>query len=131
MGDATATRSAVSCPRTVPPMALGASTYRSSGRAVADQEAPDAVVHPAQHVVDGVPELPHSPDEPGPRRALAGLGQGAHIPLLAGPDEQRHLGAGVRPDPGHLGQLGADTGTEVSLFVGPREEWDVGALAQS
>jgi hypothetical protein len=27
--------------------------------------------------------------------------------------------------------LGADHGVEVSLFVGPREEWDVGSLAQS
>ena len=37
MGDATVTRSAASCPRTIPPIALGASTYRSSGRVVADR----------------------------------------------------------------------------------------------
>ena len=30
-----------------------------------------------------------------------------------------------------MAQLGADHGIEVSLFVGPREEWDVGSLAQS
>src|SRR5215471_20475536 len=30
-----------------------------------------------------------------------------------------------------MARIGADTGIEVSLFVGPREEWDVGALAQS
>ena len=27
--------------------------------------------------------------------------------------------------------IGADHGLEVSLFVGPREEWDIGSLAQS
>jgi hypothetical protein len=30
-----------------------------------------------------------------------------------------------------LAAIGADHGLEVSLFVGPREEWDVGSLAQS
>ena len=30
-----------------------------------------------------------------------------------------------------MARLGADHGIEVSLFVGPREEWDVGSLAQS
>jgi len=30
-----------------------------------------------------------------------------------------------------MARLGADHGIEVSLFVGPREEWDVGRLAQS
>ena len=30
-----------------------------------------------------------------------------------------------------MARIGADNGTEVSLFVGPREEWDVGSLAQS
>jgi hypothetical protein len=30
-----------------------------------------------------------------------------------------------------MAQIGADTGIEVSLFIGPREEWDVGGLAQS
>jgi hypothetical protein len=30
-----------------------------------------------------------------------------------------------------MARIGADCGIEVSLFVGPREEWDVGSLAQS
>src|SRR5436190_7163724 len=30
-----------------------------------------------------------------------------------------------------MARMGADSGIEVSLFVGPREEWDVGSLAQS
>ena len=30
-----------------------------------------------------------------------------------------------------MARIGADNGTEVSLFVGPREEWDIGGLAQS
>jgi len=30
-----------------------------------------------------------------------------------------------------MARIGADSGIEVSLFIGPREEWDVGALAQS
>jgi hypothetical protein len=30
-----------------------------------------------------------------------------------------------------LSAIGADHGLEVSLFVGPREEWDIGSLAQS
>jgi hypothetical protein len=30
-----------------------------------------------------------------------------------------------------MARLGADHGLEVSLFVGPREEWDIGSLAQS
>ena len=30
-----------------------------------------------------------------------------------------------------MAQIGADHGIEVSLFIGPREEWDVGSLAQS
>jgi hypothetical protein len=30
-----------------------------------------------------------------------------------------------------MARIGADTGIEVSLFVGPREEWDVGSVAQS
>jgi hypothetical protein len=30
-----------------------------------------------------------------------------------------------------MARIGADHGIEVSLFVGPREEWDVGSLAQS
>jgi len=30
-----------------------------------------------------------------------------------------------------MARLGADHGIEVSLFVGPREEWDIGSLAQS
>jgi hypothetical protein len=30
-----------------------------------------------------------------------------------------------------MARIGADAGIEVSLFIGPREEWDVGGLAQS
>src|SRR5215469_1330187 len=30
-----------------------------------------------------------------------------------------------------MARIAADHGIEVSLFVGPREEWDVGGLAQS
>jgi hypothetical protein len=30
-----------------------------------------------------------------------------------------------------MARIGADTGIEVSLFIGPREEWDIGGLAQS
>jgi hypothetical protein len=30
-----------------------------------------------------------------------------------------------------MARIGADTGTEVSLFVGPREEWDIGRSAQA
>jgi Peptidase family U32 len=30
-----------------------------------------------------------------------------------------------------MARIGADTGIEVSLFIGPREEWDVGSVAQS
>jgi hypothetical protein len=30
-----------------------------------------------------------------------------------------------------MATLGADHGLEISLFVGPREEWDIGSLAQS
>ncbi len=30
-----------------------------------------------------------------------------------------------------MAALGADHGLEISLFVGPREEWDIGSLAQS
>jgi len=30
-----------------------------------------------------------------------------------------------------MARMGADSGIEVSLFVGPREEWDVGRLAES
>jgi hypothetical protein len=30
-----------------------------------------------------------------------------------------------------MARIGADNGIEVSLFIGPREEWDVGGLAQS
>ncbi len=29
-----------------------------------------------------------------------------------------------------MARIGADSGIEVSLFIGPREEWDVGALAE-
>ena len=30
-----------------------------------------------------------------------------------------------------MAKVGADSGIEVSLFIGPREEWDVGSVAQS
>ncbi|MHB8345159.1 MAG: hypothetical protein ACYDED_13085 [Ferrimicrobium sp.] len=30
-----------------------------------------------------------------------------------------------------MARIGADSGLEVSLFVGPREEWDIGSLARS
>lgn len=30
-----------------------------------------------------------------------------------------------------MARIGADSGIEVSLFIGPREEWDIGGLAQS
>jgi hypothetical protein len=30
-----------------------------------------------------------------------------------------------------MAKIGADSGIEVSLFIGPREEWDVGSIAQS
>jgi hypothetical protein len=30
-----------------------------------------------------------------------------------------------------MARIGADNGLEVSLFIGPREEWDVGSVAQS
>lgn len=30
-----------------------------------------------------------------------------------------------------MARIGADSGLEISLFIGPREEWDVGGLAQS
>ena len=30
-----------------------------------------------------------------------------------------------------MARIGADTGIEVSLFVGPREEWDIGRAAAS
>ena len=34
-------------------------------------------------------------------------------------------------DLAEMARIGADAGIEVSLFVGPREEWDVGGLARS
>ena len=35
------------------------------------------------------------------------------------------------PELAEMARIGADNGIEVSLFVGPREEWDVGSVAQS
>jgi hypothetical protein len=35
------------------------------------------------------------------------------------------------PELGEMARMGADNGLEVSLFIGPREEWDIGSVAQS
>ncbi|HET9897305.1 MAG TPA: hypothetical protein VFQ44_20425 [Streptosporangiaceae bacterium] len=91
--------------------------------------------------------------EPAAEPSMARFPDGAHyrieIPSVEGPavmtavvDEAARLGVTVnRVSQGsgamllsaielaELAAIGAETGTEVSLFVGPREEWDIGRAA--
>jgi hypothetical protein len=93
--------------------------------------------------------------EPGAAPSAARFPDGAHfrieIPSVEGPEVLRAIieqaaAAGVtvnRVSQGsgamllsaaelaEMAQLGADNGIEVSLFVGPREEWDIGRAAHS
>src|SRR6266516_1076897 len=70
----------------------------------------------------------------------SGDGAGAEVRAVSGADvlARRGISPELAPAPserrfpdGAHDRIGADSGIEVSLFIGPREEWDVGALAQS
>ena len=54
---------------------------------------------------------------------------GGHHGQPGVPGQRRH--AAVRGRARRDGRIGADTGIEVSLFVGPREEWDIGSARPS
>jgi hypothetical protein len=93
--------------------------------------------------------------EPAPPPATLRFPDGAHfrieIPSVEGPDVLRAVvdqaaaegitvnrvsqGSGAMllsaAELAEMARIAADHGIEVSLFVGPREEWDVGSLAQS
>jgi len=93
--------------------------------------------------------------EPVPAPATLRFPDGAHfrieIPSVEGPDVLRAVvdqaaaegitinrvsqGSGAMllsaAELAEMARIAADHGIEVSLFVGPREEWDVGSLAQS
>jgi len=93
--------------------------------------------------------------EPTPRPSAARFPDGAHfrieIPSIEGPEALRAViksateegitvnrvsqGSGAmllaEAELAELSRLGADQGIEVSLFVGPREEWDLGASARA
>src|ERR1700751_1676563 len=93
--------------------------------------------------------------EPAPTASSRRFPDGAHfrieIPSVEGPDVLRAVvdqaaAEGITVNRGSQGsgamllsaaelaemaRIAADHGIEVSLFVGPREEWDVGSLAQS
>jgi hypothetical protein len=93
--------------------------------------------------------------EPGPAPSTARFPDGAHfrleIPSVEGPAVLRAVveeaaargvtinrvsqGSGAMLLAGaelaEMAQIGADHGIEVSLFVGPREEWDIGRSAQA
>jgi len=93
--------------------------------------------------------------EPAPARSAARFPDGAHfrieIPSVEGPAVLRAVveaaaAAGVvvnrvsqgsgamllsEAELAEMARIGADTGTEVSLFVGPREEWDIGRSAHA
>src|SRR6516225_9834901 len=93
--------------------------------------------------------------EPAPPPATLRFPDGAHfrieIPSVEGPDVLRAVvdqaaaegitinrvsqGSGAMllsaAELAEMARIAADHGIEVSLFVGPREEWDVGGLAQS
>ncbi|MCU1489083.1 MAG: hypothetical protein JWM85_488 [Acidimicrobiaceae bacterium] len=93
--------------------------------------------------------------EPAPRPSTARFPDGAHfrveIPSIEGPvalkallEEADQLGVTINrvsqgsgamllseADLAEMARIGADRGLEVSLFVGPRDEWDLGASARS
>ncbi|HMG64661.1 MAG TPA: hypothetical protein VK599_17100 [Streptosporangiaceae bacterium] len=93
--------------------------------------------------------------EPAPTASAARFPDGAHfrieIPSVEGPAVLRAVveaaaAAGVtvnrvsqgsgamllsEAELAEMARIGADTGTEVSLFVGPREEWDIGRSAHA
>jgi hypothetical protein len=93
--------------------------------------------------------------EPAPAASAARFPDGAHfrieIPSVEGPAVLRAVveaaaAAGVtvnrvsqgsgamllsEAELAEMARIGADTGTEVSLFVGPREEWDIGRSAHA
>lgn len=93
--------------------------------------------------------------EPVPRFSEVRFEDGAHfrieLPSVEGPDVLRAVveaadAAGVvinrvsqgsgamllsKTELAEMARIGADAGLEVSLFVGPREEWDIGAVARS
>ncbi|HEX5293440.1 MAG TPA: U32 family peptidase [Streptosporangiaceae bacterium] len=93
--------------------------------------------------------------EPAPAASAARFPDGAHfrieIPSVEGPVVMRAVveaaaAAGVtvnrvsqgsgamllsEAELAEMARIGADTGTEVSLFVGPREEWDIGRSAHA
>jgi hypothetical protein len=93
--------------------------------------------------------------EPAPAASAARFPDGAHfrieIPSVEGPAVMRAVvqaaaAAGVtvnrvsqgsgamllsQAELAEMARIGADTGTEVSLFVGPREEWDIGRSAHA
>jgi hypothetical protein len=93
--------------------------------------------------------------EPAPGASAARFPDGAHfrieIPSVEGPAVLRAVveaaaAAGVtvnrvsqgsgamllsEAELAEMARIGADTGTEVSLFVGPREEWDIGRSAHA
>jgi hypothetical protein len=97
----------------------------------------------------------HLVPEPTPAPSAVRFPDGAHfrieIPSVEGPEVLRAVvdhasstglsvnrvsqGSGAmllsEAELGEMAQIGADAGLEVSLFVGPREEWDVGAHARS
>ncbi len=102
-------------------------------------------------VVRRLGAVPEQPPGPSPHR----FGDGAHfrveIPSVEGPEalaavveEAQRLGTLVnRVSQGsgamllsaaelkEMARIGADQGLEVSLFVGPREEWDIGASSRA
>lgn len=95
------------------------------------------------------------PAEPAPAPSTARFPDGAHfrleIPSVEGPAVLRAVveaaaAAGVtvnrvsqgsgamlltEAELAEMARIGADSGMEVSLFVGPREEWDIGRSAQA
>jgi hypothetical protein len=88
--------------------------------------------------------------KPSPHRFLDGAHFRIEIPSVEGPEalaavveEAEHLGVVVnrvsqgsgamllsKAETREMARIGADQGLEVSLFVGPRDEWDVGASAR-
>jgi hypothetical protein len=95
------------------------------------------------------------PAEPAPAASTARFPDGAHfrveIPSVEGPAVLQAVvaaatqagvtvnrvsqGSGAmllaEAELAEMARIGADTGTEISLFVGPREEWDIGRSAQA
>lgn len=86
----------------------------------------------AQRFPDGAHFRIEIPSVEGPRVLRAVVEEGEHLGVTVNRVSQ---GSGAmlltEQELTEMASIGADAGLEVSIFVGPREEWDVGAVVRS